>query len=544
MTFAAPIWLWGLIPWAGVVVWMFTGQRPRADVPFLELWRGPVHGPRAKRTFDLPPLAIVLALLAILFGIIAAAAPAIRLGIQQLPPITIILDRGISMAAHGQAGARWRELVGLSSRELAGFGPVDLISIPGETDWTTDRSDWMSVTSEPSSSMKTLESVRSAIGSALARNDDPLIVLTDQKLVNASPRIIQIAPTTAPSNVGIVSLAARSSPTPQVMVRVRNQSAMEKASLTVRSGDATVTNPIDLPAPESEQNYFVDLPRLGDDIEVSLEAPDDLQVDNHAWLVRERVAPRIEARIAIAEELARMIDVYRKNRASAESSKIVAVARDLAPNENGVVIPPPAEADGPVTGDLQIAAHPVTESVHWTDVLRDATVRAHPPTDDWKPLVSSGSKVLVAARDGPARQIWIGFDSPAFPRTADFVILWTNIFDWLGQGAEEFASAPMSQLGREWQLQQSAHLLGVDELSPAPGIYARNDGARRALNAIDVRFDDPPASDWRQKLASISPATASAGRPISRAFCMAAIALILLSTIALKARKPVRASGF
>ena len=41
MTWAAPLWLLGLLPWSAVVLYLLWGRRRRTDVPFLDLWQGP-----------------------------------------------------------------------------------------------------------------------------------------------------------------------------------------------------------------------------------------------------------------------------------------------------------------------------------------------------------------------------------------------------------------------------------------------------------------------------------------------------------------------
>src|SRR5262245_11655171 len=218
MGFVTPVWLWAILPWAGLVLWMFTGQRQRAIVPFLDLWRGPVKGPRVKRTIEAPPLAILCTLLAILCAIFGAARPSLDLGLQQGPLITIIVDRGITMSPRGKHQARWRELIdecyGVIARET-GLGPVDLITIPGPGAVRTDRSDWISVLNEASSSIKTPALLRTAIASELARHSNPIIVLTDRTLDVTNNRLAQIAPVSMPQNAGIVAVAARQTPRPQ-----------------------------------------------------------------------------------------------------------------------------------------------------------------------------------------------------------------------------------------------------------------------------------------------------------------------------------------
>ena len=60
---------------------------------------------------------------------------------------------------------------------------------------------------------------------------------------------------------------------------------------------------------EAEQDFFFDFPSLGHTVEASVDAADDLAIDNHAYLVRQRTYPKLEPRSEISPELQRMIDV-------------------------------------------------------------------------------------------------------------------------------------------------------------------------------------------------------------------------------------------
>jgi hypothetical protein len=76
MVFTSPLWLVGLLPWMAVTIWLFTGRRDRAHVPFLHLWKGPdATPPRARATIEVPPWAILCAILAMLLAILGAARP-------------------------------------------------------------------------------------------------------------------------------------------------------------------------------------------------------------------------------------------------------------------------------------------------------------------------------------------------------------------------------------------------------------------------------------------------------------------------------------
>src|SRR5690348_6648117 len=110
MTFASPLWLIGLLPWMGVALYLLWGRRKRWDVPFLELWRGPAAVEHARWKVSAPPIALAMALLAMLSAILGASGPAARWHVgSNSPPITVIVDRGLTMSARGAGDLRVRE---------------------------------------------------------------------------------------------------------------------------------------------------------------------------------------------------------------------------------------------------------------------------------------------------------------------------------------------------------------------------------------------------------------------------------------------------
>src|SRR5207249_3415211 len=78
MTFVAPIWLLGLVPWAAVTLWLLWGRRKKEPVPFLPLWQGAEGKMRVQQSMQTPPIALAAAILAMLMALLAAARPTAR----------------------------------------------------------------------------------------------------------------------------------------------------------------------------------------------------------------------------------------------------------------------------------------------------------------------------------------------------------------------------------------------------------------------------------------------------------------------------------
>ena len=189
----------------------------------------------------------------------------------------------------------------------------------------------------------------------------PVVVISDLPLGVDDRRVVQVAPESAPRNAALVHVAVREAPTPQAMVRVRNNTPLTAARLDVTTGGATSSIDVRRPAAgEPPADFFVDVPQLGDIVAVRLDAPDDFEADNVAWLVREGNPPRLEPRGRLSPELARMVEVYGKSRAATESSSRVAVVGDAHEVPLRLPAVTVARATGRAGGQREITAHPET----------------------------------------------------------------------------------------------------------------------------------------------------------------------------------------
>jgi hypothetical protein len=539
MSLLSPLWLLALLPWAAVTLWLLRGRRPRVNVPFLDLWKGDVRGPRPTRSWEKPPVALAAALLAVLLALLAAARPSVHVPLSG-PTVTIIIDRGITMSARSGNDIPFRALAMGAQRavvEAIGTARVDLRFVPPLEPGRTDTWDWAGVAQGAAvTAVDTTDLIPAAVGRALRESQGPVIVLSDRALAIANDRLVYVAPEKPLANVGIVRFAVRETPARQAMVRLRNQSALDKAVLRITSDDQELAR-TDVTLPESgERDYFLDLPTIARIVTAELEVTDDLDFDDRASLVRECSWPRVEPRSPLPAEVRRMIDSYTESRppnAAASPRLSVVTTPEAAGNEPAVILASSAST-GPSNQPVQVNAHPITNAVqNWP-----STTPAPPTGPGWTPLVTRGDTVLLAIRTDPVRQVWLGLHSTDFAATTDFVILWTNIFDWVGDGAEGFASHPIAALGDEWTTSPP-----VPESGLIPSLYRRPDGALRAVNALDVRLPEPLTKDWRAALSTAISATTRehGGLPLSPALLI--LALIALCIAALTwPRRPAGSS--
>jgi hypothetical protein len=209
-------------------------------------------------------------------------------------------------------------------------------------------------------------------------------------------------------------------------------------------------------------------------------------------------------------------------------------AADLAYGDAGVIVEAAADS-AKVLGPMEVRTDPITALVNWAEVTRGATAAVAPP--GWTPLVSVGGRVLVARRETPARQVWIGFDSPQWPRLADYVIFWTNVFDWAGGDTKDFVAHPMSVLPESWKRLTQAP---PDVQANAwPGVFQRGDNSMVAMNALNVRF---PAAGESSSLANLSAAGMQL-RELIAWMLLAGMACLLISMLTWRRKRKGTVAG-
>jgi hypothetical protein len=446
--------------------------------------------------------------------------------------MTVIVDRGMSMSAMRAGVSRFH----VAAMELAGFldahhvspSSIDIVEVPGGEERTDTTKLRHAISSLTPTALDTGDLLRAAVRDQLARHGGPVVVLSDQVLGTTDDRLIQLVPPSAAENVAITRLAARMSPAAQVMLRLRNDSARQRAAVRVTSGSSRADQTVDLPPNGAEQNYFISLPKLGSDVAAELLEHDDQPADDRAWLVCEGNHPRLEVRSPISPELRRMAEAYALRRPPGATSPAVAIVG----NESQLSAQPSVVVTHGTSlissqGEKRIASHPVTAEVNWNSLPADVHYAGSPPAG-WTPLVSVAGQTLVAARSGPARQVWIGFDSSAWSHTSDFVIFWANVFDWLGNEQETYAAHPLDSFEPDWKL------LTIPAISPSPtagqwsGLYELPDGRHIALNAPADPIKLAGTSDWRNALVRWLTADVTARLPLQMPLlliCLACLAL-------------------
>jgi hypothetical protein len=314
------------------------------------------------------------------------------------------------------------------------------------------------------------------------------------------------------------------------MVRVRNQSALTKASLRVLcDGRESARQDVELPPTGEVRDYFLSIDPAANMIRAQIDVADDFAGDNSAFLVRRGSWPILEARTPVFAELARLIEKYSKLRPSGEESKRVAILRESGGSGPEIIL---AKPGSPAKGKVEVIDHPITKSLEKVDWPALAAIGiAEPVGDGWKAVLRIGGKAALAVREAPARQVWMGLNTQPIANTPEFVILWSNIFDWVGEGGEEFVAQTTGDLERGWTPAEPL----PDGLKPGwwAGIYRRSDGALLAVNAPDVVPPPVAPSNWKTELAELANQyrQTSGMMHLTTPLILAAMALMLLAAI-------------
>ncbi len=166
--------------------------------------------------------------------------------------------------------------------------------------------------------------------------------------------------------------------------------------------------------------------------------------------------------------------------------------------------PQPDDVPVQVSQGLVVAKGPLsTEGVNWDDVLADATAAHVGPEGDWEPVVSAGKFVLVAIREHPVRQVWIGFQAAGFSDRADFVVFWSEIFNWLGKAGPVYSAQTIPSPNGDW----------------VPILSHSADGSVTAYNAPPMPEHLVDHLEWRDNLGKVAAAPASRGEAAGGVDC-------------------------
>jgi hypothetical protein len=127
-----------------------------------------------------------------------------------------------------------------------------------------------------------------------------------------------------------------------------------------------------------------------------------------------------------------------------------------------------------------------------------------PAGEGWNAVIPIDGHAAVAARSEPARQVWVGVHSDELARTAEFVILWSNIFDYVGERRSTYAAKMPAALSGQWKEELAVDAPAGTNAGLWPGIYRGPEGQLVAVNAPDVEITAPKPGDWAGKIRALA----------------------------------------
>lgn len=531
MLLLTPLWLLALLPWGALVAWSLVRRGRTVAVPFVQLWPTTAR-PAKRRGWQRPPVAVLLLLASALLAIVAAAGPVLQ---GERREAIVLIDRGASMSLD----LRYR-----STGEAVRTALLDRGYLPRLMAVPAHGSDVDGPSALPPTAVDTRGLLDAAIRGA-SKDASAVVVVTDQDVpaatvaatatataTDVTSTVVRVAPSDLPRYVAIDRVGARATPVPQVMVRLRNWSDQLAVDVTVRSADASVTQRVDLPSAGQSRDAFIDLPTLGDAVEVTVASGQRL--GERAFLTRQTPWPRVRAVGPVPPAVARAIEAYGKVRLAGQGGQLISVTADessLGGSQAVILI-----GNGPVaiaSGPVAVSTDPLTRDLDWPALVAGSPLVGQPPAG-FRPLVAVSDRPVLAIEtasdDDRLPRLWVALHAPSDPQAVDWAILWTRLFDHLaGVGSDAAFTADLPrQLGTGWRpLAGDAPTAGL-EPGYWPGLYAHADGRVLAINPPDVQARSvASAHDWLDQVSA--PRATGHGLSLAPGLLLTALALLAIA---------------
>ena len=429
VSFAQPLVLLLLLPWAGLAVWLLRGRGEARAVPFVRLWPGEASTAKRRR-WRPPPWPVVAGLLAVLCGLLAAARPEIGGAAR---PVTVIVDCGATMPPARRDAAVRRAAAWLGG----GDAPVRLVLEPGGEVVDATRRTWAAAAESAVT--------RSAAGGDAIRQAAVREATGGRAVVVVSDTPTDAGVQFAPPPVANAAVArAGVADDGRVLVRLAGEDVAGRRVLL--DADGEVSEAVADAAGEVRRT----LAAVPERLEVRLAERDVLPADDVAWWVRPGRVSVVNA--DAGPTAARFAAAWSAARGGGPT--LVTLAR--APGEGRRVVVRGGELGA---GDWDVRPHPVVDGIDVREALSGGLSAA---PAGWRPVVSVGGVAVVAVNDRADRQVWVGA-APERP-TAAFVSLLASAVEWAGGAA---AGGPEALLAGD---------AATAEYAPRPGVWQTPDG--------------------------------------------------------------------
>lgn len=237
----------------------------------------------------------------------------------------------------------------------------------------------------------------------------------------------------APAQPVDVLIAAVSDRPRQMMVTVRANDADHDGVIEVESATARGHATFALQQKQT-LNVFVDLPQISPEMIIRVSDASGVPLCQPRIWRLDWSAAKVVAADDVDRPYRQFAEAYAQIHPPRATSSEVLLSSRLPVDHAGVLLASSSEPSGPAAIVKQ--EHPIFAHTDLSPLKVLPLSIAPPPSKEWHVVATAGDRPIIAVRDAPIRQVWLGFRSDAFEQHEAFVILLADIVDWIGQGSE------------------------------------------------------------------------------------------------------------
>lgn len=423
------------------------------------------------------PLASLLLLLGLLSLILAMAQPTSQ---KATPDVHLLIDAGATMGLPTDSGETRLQSALDVARSLH-LEPAPRTIIPPLRDLQSVFESQQSFDDLRATSIDTRDLLLPTLLRLLQASDRPIVVISDQPIESSSDpaidrsRILRIAPPAPLPGTGVESVSyahgvlrtnlIQQGPPADVrlVLEDKDRDASRAFDIAADRFVEVVREPMDstnTPQPRLARSSFdIDLDgalRQSTRIVMRIRPKGDLESDDRLWLIELGGMSRLvgidpETADMLPAAVRRVVEAFNRlsgderSPANRERSTNVSirVGDDQAAGP-GIMVARPASVDGAnpeKLNEIEVIDHPITRWVDWPSEV--GSVVAEMPADfvpiAWardssgvrRPILGFRESASTMSSTERVRAVWIGFDAGAWSLDVGFVVLWSNVLNFV-----------------------------------------------------------------------------------------------------------------
>lgn len=504
-----------LIPWLAIVVWMWRREWRTVPVSSRRFWPQQRGQSSPDHSRSLPPVWVLLALASLLLMVIALSQPVL---LSRRAQLSVVEDRHVSMSARLNGASVAEALSNRLRQDLAsskGSVQLKIVAIGSDEEPLS-----LDAAIAPPRTARSTSSLVQAKCEALIRQGESVVVLSAQSL-ELPPSVVRYALAEAPENDSIESISASIEPSPQLMVKVRHRPQVGVVDLVVRGRSGSFTRRLELSPDQSSTTSCLELPEnLGDWLEVRLLNDDSFADDNVAYLLRTGSWPRLGVNGTVPVGVERFAAVYGRQRPASDDAVPVTLTSDADETGLAILFAPVQDLAQPVTSNLDL---PWSQIKGWGEVSISRIAAEGPPAG-FEVLSKVGDRPILAIRENPLRQVWVGFGVDEFAQTPQWVEWMDELIGFLNRGGPpRWTHLSTDDVEASWNPVVASN----DDVSASPGVYRSPSGPMTAANLPSVKWEVANQDPFPQLKSAIETSRRVRGFSLASWFALGAFSLAM-----------------